>query len=233
MTSVIKRCSIFLLAFAPLALVAASLPDRPHVVVVAEGEVEAVPDIAHLNLQISDTRDTASAAKAEVDQRSSMVLNAAREQGISEENIRASQIRVYPDYEWDEGKRLLRGQRVERSIELKLTDLSRYGDLLDGLVLAGITELGSVSFDLSNRKELVGQALDAAVANAKRKAEVLAKGFGRKLDGIFHVDESGAGAVMAERTHLMMSAKASSDASPVLFGKQAVKAKLKVVFLLK
>ncbi|AKH68320.1 hypothetical protein IMCC21906_00627 [Spongiibacter sp. IMCC21906] len=232
MPSVIKRFSIFLLAFAPMVALAASLPDQPHIVVAAEGEVEAVPDIAHLHLQISETRDTASAAKAEVDKRTKMALNAAREQGVSEENIRASQIRVYPDYEWNEGKRLLRGQRVERTVELKLTDLSRYGSLLDGLVLAGITELGSVSFDLSNLDELVGQALEAAVANAKAKAEVLAKGFGRKLDGVFHVDESGAAPVMPERARLMMDAKGSSESS-MLFGKQAVTAKLQVVFLLK
>ncbi len=227
----VKRLLLLLLLMPVLAF-AASLPEEPHVVVSAEGEVEAVPDIAHLNLQISETRDSASVAKEEVDSRTAMVLNAAREQGISEDNIRASQIRVFPDYEWDDGKRILRGQRVERSVELKLTELSRYGALLDGLVLAGITELGSVSFDLSNRRELVEQALQAAVANAREKAEVLAAGFGRKVAGVYHIDESGSGPMMAESVHMMRDAKVSSQA-PMLFGKQAVTANLRVVFLLK
>lgn len=231
MVSITRGLLVCLVACLPGLTLAEALPDGPHLVVSAEGEVEAAPDIAMLNLQVSETRDTAEAAKQEVDSRTQRVLNAAREQGIAEENIRASQIRVYPDYEWDDGKRLLRGQRVERSIELKLTDLSRYGALLDGLVLAGITELGSVNLDISNRDELVDQALQQAVTKAKAKADVLAAGFGRKIAGVYHVDETG-GAVVVERAHLMMDAKVGSQ-TPVLFGKQSVTASLKVVFLLK
>lgn len=210
---------------------AGALPDQPHVVVSAEGEVEAAPDIAHFNLQISETRDTATAAKAEVDRRTELVLNAAREQGINDEDIRSSQVRVYPDYDWQEGKRILRGQRVERSVELKLTDLGRYGALLDGLVLAGITELGQIQLDLSNRKELVAKAMQKAVAQAKTKAELLAKGFGRNVAEVYHIDESGGNVVVAERQYAMMDAKAVS-AAPVLFGKQTVAVQLKAVFLL-
>lgn len=232
MASLKRNLILVFLAWLPVLGVAEALPDGPHLVVSAEGEVEAAPDIAMLNLQVSETRDTAEAAKKEVDGRTQRVINAAKEQGIVEENIRASQIRVYPDYEWDDGKRLLRGQRVERSIELKLSDLSRYGALLDSLVLAGITEIGSVNLAISNRDELVEQALQQAIAKATAKAEVLADGFGRKVAGVYHVDETGGAVVVAERAHLMMDAKAGAQA-PVLFGKQSVTANLKVVFLLK
>ena len=215
----------------PVIAVAATLPDAPHLLVAAHGEVEAMPDIARLQLQISETRDSAVDAKNSVDQRSAQVLNAVAEQGVPESDIRASQIRIYPDYDWQDGKRVLRGQRVERSIDVTLTDLSRYGAVLDALVKAGISELGNVSFDLSRRDALQAEAVQAAIADAKAKAEVLAAGFGRKLAGVYHIDEGANAPIMHERA-MMMDAKMGAQA-PMLIGKETVSASLTVVFLLK
>ncbi len=225
-----RQVAFVLCALLPMFAVAATLPDSPHVVVAALGEVEAMPDIAKLQLQISETRDTAVDAKDRVDERTARVLTAVREQGVPDADIRASQIRIYPDYEWQDGKRMLRGQRVERSIDLTLTDLSRYGAVLDGLVQAGITELGNVSFDLSNRDDLMAQAVQAAMANANAKAATLAAGFGRRVAGVYHIDEGSSGPIRQERM-VMMDAKMS--AAPMLLGKETVSASLNVVFLLK
>jgi uncharacterized protein len=225
-----RRIAFVLCALLPMFAAAATLPDAPHVVVAAHEEVEALPDIARLQLQISETRNTAVDAKNRVDERTARVLTAMREQGIPESDIRASQIRVYPDYEWQDGKRLLRGQRVERSVDVTLTDLSRYGALLDGLVQAGITELGNVSFDLSNRDALMAQAVQAAIADANAQAATLAAGFGRKVAGVYHIDQGGNGPIQQERM-VMMDAKMS--AAPMLLGNETVSADLNVVFLLK
>jgi len=218
-------------ALLPLFAVAATLPDAPHVLVSARGEVEAQPDIAHLQLQISETQETAVEAKRLVDQRTAQVLTAVAEQGVAEADIRASQIRIYPDYEWQDGKRLLLGQRVERSVDIQLKDVSRYGAVLDALVQAGISELGNVSFDLSNREALQARAVQAAIADAKAKASALAAGFGCKLAGVYHIDEGAAAPVVYERA-MMMDAKVGAQA-PMLIGKETVSATLNVVFLLK
>ena len=225
-----RKIAFVLCALLPMFAAAATLPDAPHVVVSATGEVDALPDIARLQLQISETRDTAVEAKKLVDERTARVLTAVGEQGIPDTDIRASQIRIYPDYEWEDGKRLLRGQRVERSIDLTLNDLSRYGAVLDGLVQAGITELGNVSFDLSNRDALMAQAVQAAMADANAKAATLAAGFGRRVAGVYHIDEGTDGPIRQERM-VMMDAK--MGAAPMLLGKETVSANLNVVFLLK
>lgn len=215
----------------PLFAEAASLPEAPHVVINARGEVDAMPDIAYMQLQISETSDSAVQAKSTVDQRSAQVLNAVAEQGVPESDIRASQIRIYPDYEWHDGKRVLRGQRVERSIDITLKDLSRYGAVLDALVNAGISELGNIRFDLSQRDALQAEAVQLAIGDAKARAEVLAAGFGRKLAGVYHIDEGASAPVVYERA-MMMDAKLGAQA-PMLIGEETVTANLTVVFLLK
>ena len=216
----------------PLPLMASALPDDPHIVVQGYGEVEALPDSAELRLQVSDTRDTASAAKVNVDRRVAAVLQAAREQGIDDTAIRASQIRVHPDYVWEDGKRRLRGQRVERHVDITLSDLGRYGDLVDGLMAAGITELGQVTFVVADRYLLAERALLAALADGRQRAALLANNLGRKLGKVYRIDASSAPAVpRVNRGAMMMEAKASADA-PMLMGKETVSSRLALVFLL-
>jgi len=216
----------------PLPLLASVLPDDPHIVVQGYGEVEALPDSAELRLQVSDTQSTASAAKANVDRRVAAVLAAARAQDIADTAIRASQIRVHPDYVWEDGKRRLRGQRVERHVDISLADLSRYGDLVDGLMAAGITELGQVQFVVADRDVLAERALLAAVADARQRATVLASNLGRKLGKVYRIDASSAPAVPRGNPGvMMMEAKASADA-PMLLGKETVSSRLSLVFLL-
>ena len=80
-------------------------------------EVEALPDSAELSLQIVATRDSAADAKADVDRRVAKVLAAARGQNITDDAIRASQIRVAPDYQWEDGTRQLKVTRKVLSIQ--------------------------------------------------------------------------------------------------------------------
>ncbi len=215
----------------PLPLWAEALPDAAHVVVQGYGEVEALPDRAELRLQIVETRDTVTAAKSDVDRRVATVLAAARGQGIADTAIRASQIRIRPDYSWENGKRVLRGQQVTREVDIQLDELSRYGALVDALAAAGISELGEVQFTVSNRDLLVEQALLAALADGRQRAALLATNLGRQLGKAYRVDASSAQAQPRPMPAMMMEAKVGADA-PMLIGKETVSAQLSLVFLL-
>lgn len=228
-----KLAVILLLLGAPVFALGANLPDAPHVVVSARGEVEAVPDMAQLRLQISDTAKTSAPAKQSVDRRVQAVLDVAAKLGLAEEDITASQIRVFPDYQWRDGERILLGQRVERRVDLTLRDLSRYGQLVDGLLAAGIDELGNVEFDLSNRDALLDRATERAIAEAKRQAEQLAEGFGGRVKGVYHVQKLGVSAPRPERVMMAMDAKAGAAEMPVSFGTETLSVNLNAVFLLK
>lgn len=218
------------LLLSPL-LMASALPDGAHIVVQGYGEVEALPDIAKLHLQVSETRDTAAEAKAEVDRRVAAVLRAARQQGVDDTAIRASQILVHPDYSWEDGKRRLRGQRLVRQVDITLADLSRYGALVDALVAAGVSELGEVRFIVSDREVLAERALLAALADGRQRAALLAANVGRPLGKVYRVDAGAAPVVPLAPRALMMEAKGRADA-PMLLGSETVSARLSLVFLL-
>ncbi|MGJ8687706.1 MAG: SIMPL domain-containing protein [Spongiibacteraceae bacterium] len=229
----LKHGVIFFIAtlLAASASYAERLPDVPHLSLQVRGEVEAEPDIAHIRLQITEINKSASIAKTAVDERVAAVLKLLNSQKIQREDMSSSQLRVSPEYQWHDRKRTLLGQRVQQSVSFTLRDLSRYAALLDGLLAVNISELGQVSFDLSQRGQLKDEALQLAMREAHRKAAVLAKGFNSQLGGVFHVEEVAGRVARPMMQAMAMDAKRA--APEVMFGMQAVSSELRVVFLLK
>lgn len=185
-----KKVSVVLVLVLLPALALAATTGQRQVTVTAQGHIEAYPDMATLTATVEKTAPTVAQANAQVDKVSDQAIAAARSAGIAHGDISASRIRVQPHYEWREQKRVLVGQQVIRSIEVKLRDLDDYGKLVQALIAAGVTELGNANFDFSNRDELERRALTEAAAAAKRKAETIARAFGAHLGPVSKVTAS-------------------------------------------
>lgn len=188
-----SKLILFLVAFIPVAVLADGLPQAPYIHVTGHGEVHAVPDILRVSLTLEKTSLDAKAARADVEERAAKVLAVAAKLGIADKDIAAPSVTVYPDYQWQQssisssgqGKQVLTGYHVTRAISLTLRDVSRYGELADGLFAAGVTRLDSVDPDSSKRQELQRQAMTAAVADARNKAETLADAADVPLGGLY------------------------------------------------
>ncbi len=226
---------LWLAAGTTLAGNMAGAPDAParHLRVAALGEVEAVPDVARLTLRVVHTAPEVSAAKAEVDRISNRILKAADGQKLKKADIRASHIRVAPEYEWQDGKRLLRGHRVERSIDLRLTEVERYAALVQALVDAGVTHIDQVHFELSQEEKLQLQALDRAIAKAQRKASAMARAAGVELGAVHSVQELGEVAAPVPMMQRSVALAAESGAAPMPLGTQTLSAQVVLVYVLK
>lgn len=170
------------------------LPSSPYIEVSGHGELHVAPDLAYVNLTLEKTSLDAKAARADVESRAAKVIALARELKIAEKDIKAPAVTVYPEYEWHQtssgdGKQVLVGQHVTRSISLTLRDLSRYGALADGLFAAGVTRLDDVVPDRSDRDQLQQQALAQAVQDAHGKAQALAAAAGVELGAVYRISE--------------------------------------------
>jgi uncharacterized protein YggE len=58
---------------------------------------------------------------------------------------------------------------------VKIRQITKVGDILDRLVTAGATDIGNISFLVSDRSKALDEARKAAIADARRKAEVYAE----------------------------------------------------------
>lgn len=225
-----------LIAFLPAAAFADGLPQTAYIHVSGHGEVHVVPDILHVSLTLEQTSMDAKAARAQVEDRAAKVLVVARELGLADKDIAAPSVTVYPQYEWhqstgSDGKQVMVGYHVTRSIALTLRDVSRYGDLVDGLFDAGVTRLDSVVSDTSKREALQRQAEGEAVADARSKAENLADAADVPLGGLFSLSDVSES--RAPRPLMMAAARSASDSSSeFLNGEIEVDADVDVYYLI-
>ncbi len=228
-----------LLAFAPLGAAADGLPTSPYIQVSGHGTLQVVPDLAYLSLSIEKTASDAAAARADVEGRTAKVLEAARKAGVADKDIDAPSVSVYPEYGCASSglssvsgdcTRKITGQHVSRSVILTLRDLSRYGELADGLFKAGITDLGNPDMDRSDRRALEQKARALAVADAHDKAAGLAQSAGVTLGPVYSISEQGGGFTprpMMARAALASGAAASPE---FLNGKIEISADITVFY---
>ena len=209
-------------------------PRQPHIVVSGEAELEVVPDIIRLQLQVWDTAKTATDAKREVDTITARLFSSAAKHGVKNEDISAGRLNVSPEYEWRDGKRFTVGQRVQRSVDFTIRDTDSYGKLLDELVDAEVTRISSTQFDVSSEKTHQRNALSLALEDAREKAALMANALGARLGAVFQIVESGTPRTTPPvmfRAAAMDAAESAPEA-PMHLGKQKIQGNVSVIFYL-
>lgn len=141
------------------------------------GEVQVVPDMARVALEVRREGADAAALKEELDKVTAEVLELGRSLDIAERDLTAAAVNIYPRYSRDPEQPTPDGVIASRTIEVILRDLEKVGDLINGALQAGANGVGGVQLDASNRAQLEQDALDRAIDDAVRKARQMAKRF--------------------------------------------------------
>ena len=88
----------------------------------------------------------------------------------------------------------LLGYSVSNEVNVTIREIGRIGDVLDRVVAVGATDVGHVTFLVSDASKALDQAREAAIADARRKAEVYAKAAGLQLGRVEWItEETGSG----------------------------------------
>jgi uncharacterized protein YggE len=226
-----------LLSLAPLAA-ADGLPSSPYIQVSGHSEFQVMPDMAYISLTLEKTAPAAKDARDDVEARAAKVIALARRLGIADKDIDAPSVRVYPEYAWVTGgasskrERKLTGQHVTRAITLTLRDLAHYGELVDGLFDAGVTDLGDVVMDRSDRDTLQQKARGLAVADARNRASGLAQSAGVNLGAVYSIAEQGGGFAPRPMAAMAVEATSGRSAPEYLSGRIEISADVSVLYLI-
>ena len=166
------------------------LPEpRSVIVTVGEGVVRAAPDRAFVDL----TTEARAASSAQAQRLNAETMTAVqqrlREMGLTGDAVRTLAVDLQPQFEYRENRQVLKGYLARNTIEVRIDDLTRIGEVLDKTVDAGVTSLGGVRFDLRNRSTLEREALRQAVIDAKARAEAAASGAGTAIERILRIEE--------------------------------------------
>ncbi|EFT1961579.1 oxidative stress defense protein [Salmonella enterica] len=176
-----------LVGLSAMSAQASELPEGPHIVTSGTASVDAVPDIATLAIEVNVAAKDAATAKKQADERVAQYLSFLEQNQIAKKDISAANLRTQPDYDYQNGKSILKGYRAVRTVEVTLRQLDKLNSLLDGALKAGLNEIRSVSLGVVQPDAYKDKARKAAIDDAIHQAQALAVGFNSKLGPVYSV----------------------------------------------
>ncbi len=210
-------------------------PQEPVVVTRGEGLVHAVPDRAWITIGAESRAATAREAQQRNVQAMTPVQAKLKSAGVPAEAIRTVSYDV--QYEWDfvNGKRVGRGYVARNTIEVRVDNIDRVGELLEIAVGSGATSLGGIRFDLKDQAKLEREALRLAVADARGRAEAAVAGAGRVIDRIIRIEEgpSDRGPVPMPVVLRQTMAADAAAAPPISAGQTEIRAQVTLTAVIK
>lgn len=218
-------------AFAPLAAQADPAPRT--ITVSGEGTAAGAPDRAMLSAGVTTLAPTAAQALAANARKMTGVFDALKKLGVPDKAIQTSNFSVQPQYANTTGNEPARitGYIVSNQVDVTLDDVKKLGPALDALVGSGANQVNSVGFAIKDTDTLETKAREAAIADARNRAETYARAAGASLGSVQSIAETGSSAPMPVfRAKAMFAADV---ATPTAAGELTVTANVSVTFELK
>jgi hypothetical protein len=171
---------------------------RNTITVSGTGEIYARPDLAQVSFWVIAEAKTVEEAMSKNSEKMNAVIDFIKGKGIEEKDIKTTSFNLYPRYEYHktseiyppEGKRVLVGYEVRQSLEVKIRDFSKIGEIIQGAIEKGANQVGDLQFTIDKEDELKKQARTQAIKKAKEKAKELASQLGISLGKITNFSES-------------------------------------------
>jgi len=164
------------------------------------GEIYATPDLALTTFSVVNEAKTVSEAMAENTEKMNAVIDFVKDQGVEGKDLKTTGFNIYPRYEWQkqvglppyppEGRRVLVGYEVRQSLEVKIRDMGKIGNIIEGATAAGANQVGNLQFTIDKEDELKAEARKQAIDKAKAKAKELASQLEVNLVRITNFTES-------------------------------------------
>ena len=163
------------------------------------GEVVIKPDIATVSFGVSAENLDVSKAQTESATKMNGIIDLLKKKGVDEKDIKTTNYSIYPRYDYTQtsqiypynGKQVLAAYVVSQTVEVKIRDISKAGEILSGVGEFGVTDVSGLTFTVDNDQVVKDQARDLAIKDAQAQAKVLAKSLGVRLVKITSFSENG------------------------------------------
>lgn len=193
-----------------LRYIGAGLAATNTISVSGHGEATAIPDIATFSFSVVSEKSTVAAAQTDAAAKANATTDYLVAAGVDKKDIQTSGYSVNPQYDYQSsvcpqgssgvvpvycpgGKQVLLGYEVRQTTTVKVRNTQKAGDLLAGVGSKGATEVSGLNFTFDKPDMLETDARDKAIADAKTKAQVLAKQLGVTLVRVTSFSENGGG----------------------------------------
>ncbi len=172
--------------------------------VTGTGDAVALPDIAQENFTVEQKGASIAEAQALVSKKVNDAMAFLNTSGVDAKDIKTENYSANPEYNYPtpcysgncplttSAPKIL-DYVVSESITVKIRDTGAVGKIVDGLGAEGVTGLNGPNFMVENPDKVNAEARDLAIADAKSKAEALAKSLGVSLVRIVRYSDNNGG----------------------------------------
>ena len=205
--AVVVLLGVFLLVqavsgFQNMRYIGAGLTATNTINVSGYGEAVAVPDIATFTFTVMSEKLTVAEAQTEATKKINEITAYLGTAGIDKKDIQTTDYSVYPQYEYNDkivcirypctpGEQTLKGYQVRQTTTVKVRDTAKAGEFLTNVGAKGASEVSGLNFTFDKPELVQDQARDKAIADAKDKADTLAKQLGVRIVRVVSFNESG------------------------------------------
>ena len=224
----------------PVEAQAVQLAERSKISVVGRGQVPATPNLADVSVGVSTQAQTAKGALAKNSETMTSLHNSLKEKGVEAKDIETTQFYVYPVYSQpsprqppgEEFTPRVVGYRVVNMVKVTVRQIDKLGDLLDLVVKSGANEVHGINLRVDNDNELLDRARKLAMADAKRKAELLAKEADVTLGMPWQIIENGTEAPQywSVPAPTQMSGVSPAPRAPIATGEREVSVTIQISY---
>jgi len=166
------------------------LKSKETIVFSGQGKSTGIPDVALITLSIITEEMTAKETINGNAKITNEVIKFIKEAGIDEKDVKTQSFTLSPRYDWVRGERIFKGYHLTSTLAVKIRELEKISDIIDGAVSRGANQVGDIQFVIDNPESLREEARNEAINNAKEKAQSIAKATGLKLGKIVSFSES-------------------------------------------
>ncbi|WP_438994178.1 SIMPL domain-containing protein [Pseudemcibacter sp.] len=188
-TSLITLPLAAILFIQPAAAQQMAQCEGPLISMEGAGEVESIPDIAEVMLNVKSENKTEGEALEDLSRNLQKIIDVLEGLKVQEEHIRTESININPVYHQRNRQEIV-GYRGTSRIYFKTFDLAKISDLMNGVMAGSDNLFSNISYSSSEKEQLEDQAREKAFKKAYHKAKLYAELSGNKLGQICTISEN-------------------------------------------
>lgn len=181
----------------------------PQINVSGEGKVKVIPDQATIAVTVGTKGNNAKDVKKQNDEKIDAVLKFIKKMNLAPADYKTQRVSLNPQYDYEKKKH---SYNATQTIEILLRDLSKYDELMEGLVDQGINRIDNVTFQSSKLAQYQSEARKLAMKDAKLKAEDYVSVLGQKVGRAMTISDNSQ-TYYPQPMYAAMKTMESSDAS--------------------
>lgn len=183
--------------------------------VTGEGKAIAIPDVAEFTFTVitQGGKDITSLQSQNTDA-ANKAIAFVKSNGVADKDIQTQYYDVSPDYQTYNCNNVpqpqvyngtaatvspvqpcppasIVGYTITQTVDVKIRDFTKIGDIMSGVVTNGANQIGQLSFTLDDPTTVQNQAKADAITKAKAEAQAVAQAGGFKVGRLLSVETGG------------------------------------------